>query len=161
MINPSITVWCFFLLLQLLIYSISPTIFAFFINNLAEGLKGRHKGVNFNNHEICCFLYTEDIMLKSESEKDLQTMLDFVHEWCDKWRLRIHYAKSNVMHFQNKGKDCSNFNFHIGNQMVECTKVYRYLAIHMHVNLDFFETAKVLSQAGVRALGAMISKIHG
>ena len=137
--------------------SISPTIFAFFINDLAEGLKRLHKGVNFNNHEICCLLYADDIMLMSESEEDLQIMLDFVHEW----RLRINYAKSNVMHFRNKGKDCSSFNFHIGNQMVDYTNVYRYLGIHMHENLDFSETAEVLSQAGGRALGAMISKIHG
>ena len=45
--------------------------------------------------------------------------------------------------------------------MVEYTKVYRYLGIHMHENLDFSETAEALSQAGGRALGAMISKIHG
>ena len=102
--------------------SISPTIFTFFINDLAEGLKRLHKGVNFNNHEICCLLYADDIMLMSESEEDLQIMLDFVHEWCDKWRLRINYAKSNVMLIRNKGKDCSNFNFHIGNQMVKYTK---------------------------------------
>ena len=65
--------------------SISPTIFAFFINDLGEGLKRLHKGVNFNNHEICCLLYADDIMLMSESEEDLQIMLDFVHKWCDKW----------------------------------------------------------------------------
>ena len=63
--------------------------------------------------------------------------------------------------FSKQRKDCSNFNFHIGNQMVEFTKVYRYLDIHMHENLDFSETAEVLSQAGGRALGVMISKIHG
>ena len=45
--------------------------------------------------------------------------------------------------------------------MVEYTNVYRYLGIHMHENLDFSETAEVLSQAGGRALGAMISKMHG
>ena len=38
-------------------------------------------------------------MLLSEIEEDLHIMLDFVHEWCDKRRLRINYAKSNVMHF--------------------------------------------------------------
>ena len=79
--------------------SISPTLFAFFINDLAEGLKRLHKDVNFNNHEICCLLYAADIMLMSENEEYLQIMLDFVHQWCDKRRLRINYAKSNVMHF--------------------------------------------------------------
>ena len=45
--------------------------------------------------------------------------------------------------------------------MVEYTKVYRYLGIHMHENLEFSETAEVLSQASGKAFGAMISKIHG
>ena len=64
------------------------------------------------------------------------------------------------MHFRNKGKDCSTFGFHIGDQPVEYATVYRYLGIHMQENLDFCETAEVLSQARGRALGAMISKIH-
>ena len=91
----------------------------------------------------------------------MQTMLDFVHEWCKQWRLRINYAKSNIIvYFRNKGKERSTFEFHIGNQPVKYATVYRFLGIHMHENLDFSETAEVLSQAGGRALGAMISKIH-
>ena len=140
--------------------SISPTIFAFFINDLAEVLKGLHKGIKLDNLEIRCLLYADDIMLMSETEDDMQAMLDFVHEWCRKWRLRVNYAKSNVVHFRNKGKDCSTFGFHIGDQPVEYATVYRYLGIHMQENLDFCEAAEVLSQAGGRALGAMISKIH-
>ena len=89
--------------------SISPTIFAFFTNVLAEGLKGLHKGIKLNNLEISCLLNADDIMLMSETEEDMQTMLDFVHEWCRKWRLRINYAKSNVVHFRNKGKDPKYF----------------------------------------------------
>ena len=141
--------------------SISPTIFAFFINDLAEGLKRLHKGIKLNNLEICCLLYADDIMLMSETEEDMQAMLDFVHEWCRKWRLRINNAKSNVVHFRNKGKECSTFGFHTGDHSVEYANVYRHLGIHMHENLDFSETTEVLSQAGGRALGAMISKTHG
>ena len=87
-------------------------------------LKRLHKDVNYY-YEICCLLYADDIMLVSESEADLQTMLDFVHDWCDKWRLRINYAKSKCNAFRNKGKDCSNFNFPIRSQILEYTNVYR------------------------------------
>ena len=93
-------------------------------------------------------MLTIDIMLMSETEEDMQTMLDFLHEWCKQWRLRINYAKSNVLHFRNKGKERGIFEFHIGNQPVDYATVYRYLDIHMHENLDFTETAEVLSQAG-------------
>ena len=133
--------------------SISPTIFAFFINDLAEGLKNLHKGVKLDNLEISCLLYADDIMLMSESEEDVQAMLDYVHDWCRKWRQRINYAKSNVIHFRNKGKERSNFVFRIGDQSFDYANVYRYLGIHMHENLDFTEIAEVLSQAGGQSLG--------
>ena len=57
-----------------------------------------------------------------------------------------------------KEKTRSTFEFYIGDQPVEYTTVYRYLGIHMQENLDFCEAAEVLSQAGDRALGAMISQ---
>ena len=44
-------------------------------------------------------------MIMSESEENVQAMLEFVHEWCRKCRLRINYAKSSVVHFLNKGKE--------------------------------------------------------
>lgn len=107
--------------------SISPTLFAYFINDLAEGLKNLHKGVKLNDTEICCLLYADDIMLLSENELDMQDMLDFVNNWCKKWLLRIKYAKSNIIHFRNKGRQRSNFDFHIGDQSVDYATVYRYL----------------------------------
>ena len=82
--------------------SISPTIFAFFINDLAEGIKRLHKGIKLNNLEICCLLYAHYIMLMSETEEDMQAMLDFVHEGCRKRRLRINYAKSNFCAFSKQ-----------------------------------------------------------
>ena len=57
----------------------------------------------------------------------------------------------------------STFGFHIGDQSNEYASVYRYLGSDLHENLDFNETIEelVLSQAGGRAYGLMISKIHG
>ena len=78
----------------------------------------------------------------------------------ENWRLRINYARSNVIHFHNKRKAPSNFAFRVEDQSAEYADVYRYLGIHMHDNLDFAEIAEILSQARDRALGAMISKVH-
>ena len=113
--------------------SISPTTFAVFINDLAEGLKRLHKGIKLNNLD-CLILKSWNLLsalcrwyhAMSETEEDMQAMLNFVHEWCRKWRLRIKCAKSNV-HFRNKGKECSTFGFHTGDQSVEYANVYRYL----------------------------------
>ena len=64
------------------------------------------------------------------------------------------------MHFRNKGKACSNFEFKIGDQLLQYTSVYRYLGVHLNEHLDFAVSAEILAKAGGRALGAVISKIH-
>jgi hypothetical protein len=138
----------------------SPTIFAYFINDLAEGLKTLNKGVQFNNDILCCLFYADDILLLSENEQDMQDMLDYVHEWCRKWRLIINIEKSKVVHFRNKGKNRSNFQFRIGDCFVLFTDMYKYLGVNLHEHLDFTQTAELLSKSGGRALGAIISKVH-
>lgn len=102
-----------------------PTIFAFFINDLAEGLKSLNKGVQFNNDTLCCLFYADDILLLSENELDMQDMLNYVHDWCRKWRIIINYEKSKVVHFRNKGKSRSNFQFRIGSSYLMFTDIYK------------------------------------
>ena len=64
------------------------------------------------------------------------------------------------MHFRNKGKRCSNFDFKVGNHTVDYVSVYRYLGVHLNEHMDSSIIAEPLSKAGGRALGAVISKIH-
>ena len=91
--------------------SSSPTIFALYINDLIEGLKTLNKGIRFNEYTLCCLTYADDVLILTENENDMQDLLNFVYEWCRKWRLKINFSKTNVMHFRNKGRMCSNFEF--------------------------------------------------
>ena len=84
--------------------NLSPTLFALFINDLAEELKTLNCGISINDVPLCCLLYADDLMLLSDTEDNMQRMLDHVSNWCNKWRLRVNYTKSAVIHFRNKGK---------------------------------------------------------
>ena len=140
--------------------SSSPSIFAFFINDLIESLKAVNKGIKFNDNVLCCLTYADDVLILAENENDMQNLLNYVYDWCRKWRLIINFSKTSVVHFRNRGKHRSEFEFKIGNQKVEYASVYRYLGVHMNEHLDFVNTADTLSKAGGRALDAAISKIH-
>ena len=85
--------------------NLSLTLFALFINDLALELKSMDCGIKIDNTHICCLLYADDIMLLSENEDNMQRMLNHISIWCRKWRLRINYTKSAVIHFRNKGKN--------------------------------------------------------
>ena len=113
--------------------SSSLTIFAFYINDLIEGrLKTLGKGIKFNDHTLCCLTYAVDVLLLAENENDLQDLLRFVHEWCRKWRLKINQRKTKVMHLRNKRKDCSDFQFKLGDDIIDYTSMYKYLGVHIN-----------------------------
>jgi len=140
--------------------NISPTLFSLYINDLAIGLKGLNKGIELRNENIPCLLYADDIILLSENEENLQSMLDYIHTWCRKWRLKINRMKSNAMHFRNKRKRRSDFVFYLGDESLEYACSYRYLGVMLNEHLDYDIIAETLVQSAGRALGGVISKIH-
>ena len=62
-------------------------------------------GVSIDDENICALLYANDIVIFSESEVNLQRILDTVHTWCSHWRLKININKTNIVHFR---KQCQN-----------------------------------------------------
>ena len=87
-------------------------------------------------------------MLLSDSEDNMQRMLDHVSNWCNKWRLRVNYTKSAAMHFRNKGKRRCENAFHIGNKTIEYVSSYKYLGVVLCDNMDFNATAETLFNSG-------------
>ena len=70
--------------------------FNIYINDLSLGLKKKNLGVTIGNLHVCILLYADDIVLISESELNLQIMLDFVNSWCNKWQMKINNEKSKL-----------------------------------------------------------------
>ena len=140
--------------------NLSPTLFALFINDLAEELKTLNCGISINDIPLCCLLYADDLMLFPDTKANMQRMLDHVSNWCNKRRLRVNYTKSAVIHFRNKGKRRSEYAFHIGNKTIDYVSSYKHLGVVLSDNMDFNATVETLFNSAERALGSMISKIH-
>ena len=83
-----------------------------------------------------------------------------MYEWCNKWRIEINFSKTEAMHFKNKGRRCSYFEFKIGHDIIEYTVCYRYLGVHIDEHLDFSVTAQTLPKASGRAHGVINSKVQ-
>ena len=65
--------------------SLSPTLFALFINGLAEEIKCLNKGVDINGQNISILLCADDIVLIAKNEADLQCKIGHMYIWCFKW----------------------------------------------------------------------------
>ena len=62
--------------------TLSPTLFSFFINDLASELKELGLGIDINGTKICILLYADDMVLIANSEAELQSMLNVMYQWC-------------------------------------------------------------------------------
>ncbi len=84
--------------------SLSPTLFAIFINDLASEMKQLDIGtcIDIENEIFCILLFADDTVILAEDEIKLQILLDFTNEWCKIWRMKINNDKTKVIHFRKK-----------------------------------------------------------
>ena len=137
---------------------LSSSLFALYINDLAVGINGLGKGIKCGNVNISLLMYADDVVILTENENDMQCILDFVEKWCKKWRLVINKDKTKAMHFRKSRKLRSKYSFHIGTDCLDYVSDYKYLGVTINEYLNYNNTVDVLSKAGGRALGVLISK---
>jgi len=138
--------------------SMSTTLFALYINDLAKNINELDKGVKINDMNIGILLYADDIVLIADNEKDLQTMLNATHKWCMNWRLQVNADKSKIMHFRKTSKTRSQYNFMLGNITLEIVDEYKYLGLVLNEHLNYNITCDILSRSAGRAFGSCINK---
>ena len=57
-------------------------------------------------------------------------MLDYIHSWCRKWRLRVNTNKSKIIHYRTKRRQRTQFLFKMGNIYLDMVTVYKYLGLY-------------------------------
>ena len=63
---------------------LSPVHFNVFMENLVQLIRDEQKGVNYGDLNVSILLCADDIVLLSDCEEDLQSMLYTLGEWCCK-----------------------------------------------------------------------------
>ena len=106
---------------------------------------------------ISTLLYADDIVLITENEKNMQSMLNCLDNWSKKWRMVVNMTKTNVIHFRPTSAPISNYNFKIGEFPVTFKTSYKYLGIFLDEHLNFKENIDTLTDAAGRALGKICS----
>ena len=139
---------------------LSPTLFAIFINDLAEELKLTGTGLELDDSTfVNVLLYADDIVLLAKNEADLQFLLLLVENWCIKWRLEVNLTKTNILHIRSRGANQSMFMFLFDKNPVPYCQSYKYLGCSIDEFLDFEFTVRQLTDSAGRALGSIITKM--
>ncbi len=109
---------------------------------------------------VSALAYADDIVLLAESPEELQSLIDIMNKWCNKYRFVINPNKSKVIHFRNPPKQCTDFVFKLCNNgpTLDTVENYKYLGTFFDDYLTFNKATEVLTAAANRALGGMINK---
>ena len=108
---------------------------------------------------IHALMYADDLIIMATSPEELQKSLDRLSLYCEKWKLNVNIKKTKIMTF-SKGSNVKNHPFKINNNLVEHTKEYKYLGIHVNVkNCSFTSSLTNLSTKATRAVYALNSKL--
>ena len=138
--------------------NLSPKIFSVYINDLATELNSMNLGIQVDDTFVNILLYADDIVILAESEQNLQTMMDHIHEWCRKWRMSINAMKTNVVHFRKASSKRTDFKFSCGPHDIIVVEKYKYLGCVLEETLNFSHTANMLADSASRATGAIVTK---
>ena len=115
-------------------------------------------GIDINGRQICCLLYADDIVIYSNTADKLQALLDKVHNWCFKWKMKLNYNKSNVMHFRTSRGSKTTVPFNFGTTALSTVSNYKYLGVLLDEHLNFDKAVEELCHSAGRALGTIIGK---
>ena len=139
---------------------LSPTLFAIYINDLANEIKLSGVGLELDTDTfINILLYADDIVLLAKNEEDLQFLLNIVENWCIKWRLEVNLTKTNILHVRPLRKAQSNFTFLFDKNPVAYCTIYKYLGCTVNEHLDYKFTVNLLADSAGRALSSIITKM--
>ena len=116
--------------------NLSPTLFSIFLNDLATGIKSLNAGITIDGFNLTILLYADDIVLLAPSPEKLQKQIEFIHQWCKKWKMSVNSDKTQIVHFRPKRQPLSSFVWKFGNDTLHKVPVYKYLGVYLHHHIS-------------------------
>ena len=134
--------------------SLSPILFSVFINDLLKEVEEAELGIQLNSgNRISGLLFADDFVGVSDSKENLQKLIDVVHGFCNRWRLRANVSKSAVMIFS---RNAVKGDWMWGKHKLPNVSSYTYLGIEFSNNGAWdFHIKKVLSTGKEK-----VNKLH-
>ena len=95
----------------------------------------------------------------SESEKGLQSCLDNLNSYCNRWKLKINIPKPKVIVFSKGKRKTDNLKFYIENKKIEVVGKYKYIGVIVSYNGNLKFADEQLCNKGLKAVFSLKSKI--
>lgn len=137
---------------------LSPILFAFFISDLEEFLRGKGCDGIFINKvvDILILMYADDIVILARNVATMRKILKVVAEYCDINKLTINTSKTQIVYFRSGGRPRKD-RFCLGKEELKVVSKYCYLGVKISSSSLGCEAAKEAATKTKIAIGTIIS----
>ena len=126
------------------------------MDELVEEIKSLQLGYRMGGEIVNVVCYADDAIIIAENNKDLQTMLNRLHDACKKYNMEISIDKTKCMTFSKTPVTC---NLAIENKNIEQVSNFRYLGVDLVGGADLCEEIQAQVNKANAISGALKSKI--
>ena len=138
---------------------LSPFLFAIYINDMENALRGENAGVTIGDLKLLLLFYADDVIILSEDPQTLQEEINKLYMYCNKWKLKLNTDKSQILVFK-KGNRPFNYQWFFGNEALKCTTKIPYLGIIFSANGSFNQAQIKLSEQANKAIFMLQKKLQ-
>ena len=117
---------------------LSPDLFNLFLENIMSEAFAEctDLGINIDGCRLKDLRFADDIALLADSEEDLQTLINKVHEISKKYGMEISIPKTKTMVFDSNSKDPVKANIQIENTTLDQVDKFKYLGVTFTASND-------------------------
>ena len=110
--------------------SLSPLLFSMYVNDMRAMLhESGSEGITVDDLKLCLLLYADDSVLIAKSRLDLQNSLDFVYDYCQRWKLCVNILKTKIVVFRKGVRLSIDDIWFYGDSILEVVEHLSYLGI--------------------------------
>ena len=97
-------------------------------------------------------MYSDDVVLLSNSREDLQAGLDCFYDYCLKWKLYVNTTETSIIIFRKGGTTSLCDHFCFGDKCLAISNSVSYLGLVLSCSGKFSQPQSNLADRGLKAV---------
>ena len=135
--------------------STSPLIFSMFVNDLDSYLNDENVGVRVWDVLIKVLKFADDMAIFSKTREGLQSGLNSLGEYCQKWGITVNIPKTKIVVFRQGGQLSKYDKWSLLGENIEVVSFFKYLGCFLTSGGSFSKCVIELTCSARRALFAL------
>ena len=136
-----------------------PFLFAVCVNDLQYNMRNTGAGVTVNDMKIFLLLYADDVLVFSETPTGLQSGINELQTYCERWKLTLNTTKSRIVVFC-KGNRPVSFQLKYDKDNLESVSKIKYLELMVSSNDSINQTQITIAEQANKATFAVHKRLN-